>query len=165
LLFLLIFAVLQAAWLAARDTWLERLVIHDGTVQPAAAVIRILTPDIAARAERSSVLAPGGGLNILSGCDGTELALLLFAAFFAVRLSGPTRLLGLGSGLVFVFVLNQARIAVLFYAYRWDKALFDTLHTVVCPVVLVAAMALFFYAWLRKDLQSVDDQRQTWPAR
>ncbi len=154
-LFVAIFATLQLGWSSARDTWLERLVVHLVTVQPAAAAIRLLTPEIPAQALGPRIVAPGGGLNILNGCEGMEIVFLLAAAFFAVRMRWRTRLAGLGAGLSLVFLLNQARIMVLFYAFRSDKAVFDLLHTLASPVLLIAAVALFFYGWVRKDLPSV----------
>ena len=62
-----------------------------------------------------------------------------------------TRLAGLGLGIVLVYLLNEARVLALFYAYRSDRALFDLLHSVVAPVVLIAAAAAHFYAWAYRE--------------
>ena len=150
-IFLGVFAILQWAWGEARDTWVERLVIHQATVKPATALIQIVTPDANARPVAASIKAPGGGLNILNGCEGTEVMFLLVAAFAAVRLGWRQRLIGLGLGLVLIFALNQARILALFYAYRNERSLFDLLHTSVLPAVLIAAVALYFYAILHRS--------------
>lgn len=150
-LFLGVFGVLQWAWSEARDTWIERLVIHEATVKPAAALIQLITPEANARPVAASIKAPGGGLNILNGCEGTEVMFLLVAAFAAVRLGWRRRLVGLALGLGLVFVLNQARILALFYAFRNERSLFDLLHTTVLPAVLIAAVALYFYAVLQRE--------------
>lgn len=150
LLFLVVFSLLQWGWSACRDTWLERLVLHQATVVPAAALIRTLTPEIETLAAGASIKAPGGGLNILNGCEGTEILFLLVAALCAVRLGRRERLIGLGLGMLLVFVLNQARILALFYAYRSDRALFDALHNTVLPVVLVMLVTLAFYVFLHR---------------
>ncbi len=147
-IFLGVFALLQWAWGEARDTWIERLVIHQATVKPATALIQIVTPDANARPVAASIKAPGGGLNILNGCESTEVMFLLVAAFAAVRLGWRQKLVGLALGLILVFALNQARILALFYAYRNERTLFDLLHTSVLPAVLIAAVALYFYAVL-----------------
>lgn len=151
MIFVGVFAVLQWAWGEARDTWVERLVIHQATVKPATALIQIVTPDANARPVAASIKAPGGGLNILNGCEGTEVMFLLIAAFAAVRLGWQQRLIGLALGLVLIFALNQARILALFYAYRNERSLFDLLHTSVLPAVLIAAVALYFYAVLHRS--------------
>lgn len=150
-IFLGVFAILQWAWGEARDTWVERLVIHEATVKPATALVQILTPEANAKPVAASIKAPGGGLNILNGCEGTEVMFLLIAAFAAVRLGWRHKLIGLGLGLALVFVLNQARILALFYAFRNERSLFDLLHTTVLPAVLIAAVALYFYAVLHRS--------------
>jgi len=150
-IFLGVFFLLQWAWDEARDTRVERLVIHEATVKPAAALIRTLTPEANARPVAASIKASGGGLNILNGCEGTEIMFLLFAAFAAVRMDWKRKLLGLGLGLALVFALNQARILALFYAFRNERGLFDLLHTTALPAVLVAAVALYFYAVLHRS--------------
>lgn len=147
-IFLTIFVLLQWGWNASRGTWVERLVIDKATVAPAAKLVRALTPEIAAMASGPSIKAPGGGLNILNGCEGTEVMFLLIAAFFAARMPWRLRLLGLGIGLGWVFVLNQARILTLFYAFRTSHTWFDILHTAVLPALLVALTAGYFYAAL-----------------
>lgn len=150
-IFLGVFAVLQWAWGEARDSWIERLVIHEATVKPAAALVQWITPDAHARPVAASIKAPGGGLNILNGCEGTEVMFLLIAAFAAVRLGWRQRLIGLALGVILIFALNQARILALFYAYRNERSLFDLLHTSVLPAVLIAAVALYFYAVLHRS--------------
>lgn len=150
-IFLGVFGVLQWAWGEARDTWVERLVIHEATVKPAAAMVQVLTPEANARPVAASIKAHGGGLNILNGCEGTEVMFLLIAAFAAVNLDWRRKLIGLALGLGLVFVLNQARILALFYAFRNERSLFDILHTTVLPAVLIALVALYFYAVLHRS--------------
>lgn len=148
IIFLAVFALLQWGWNSARGTWVERLVIDQATVVPAAMLVRTLTPEIAARANGPSIKAAGGGLNILNGCEGTEVMFLLIAAFVATRMPWRSGLLALGAGLGWVFLLNQARILTLFYTFRADRSWFDILHTAVLPAVLVALTAGYFYAIL-----------------
>lgn len=146
--FMLIFMALQACWEAARGSWLERLWVHDLTVRSAAAAINFLTPDTHAVAQGARIVAPGGGLNVLSGCEGTDVVFMLVAAFLAFPLPARTRVLGLLSGLVWVLVLNQVRIAALFYSFRADRDLFDQLHTTAAPLVMTVLTGLFFHLWL-----------------
>jgi exosortase/archaeosortase family protein len=147
-LFLAVFALLQWGWNSARGTWIERLVIDQATAVPAALLVRTLTPEISARASGPSIKAPGGGLNILNGCEGIEVMFLLIAAFAAIRMPWRSGLLALGAGLGWVFLLNQARILALFYTFRADRGWFDILHTAVLPAALVALTAGYFYVSL-----------------
>ena len=150
LLFAAVFFALQAGYNAVRDTWVERLVIDTLTVKSAAQLIRTVTPSVTVEAAGTRLKAPGGGINILNGCEGTEVLFLLYAAFAAAALPWRARLTGALAGTALVFVLNQGRILALFYAYRADKAWFDLLHGTVAPLLLIALSASFFLFWLNR---------------
>lgn len=92
--------------------------------------------------------APGGSLNIEIGCDGMEGIFLLIAAFAATPLSLASRISGAALGTAIVFVVNQARIVALFYSSRTNQVLFSQLHGMIGPIVIVAIVSLYFYAWL-----------------
>jgi len=148
--FVALFALLQSLWQWAQGGWFEHLWVDTLTVRASAAIVNAITPDVGAAASGARIVAPGGGLNILNGCDGTDMLFLLLAAFVVAPLSFRAKLAGVLAGIVFVFVLNLARIVALFYAFRADRGLFDLLHTMVGPVVLVAAAGLFFHLWLQR---------------
>jgi exosortase/archaeosortase family protein len=146
--FVLSFAALQGLWQLARGGAVEFLVVHHFTVQPAVALINWLTPDAHAQALRFSIAAIGGGLNILNGCEGIEAFFLLLSAFLVAPLPWRARLLGLFGGFCFVFLINQARILLLFYAYRINRAWFDPLHSLVMPLLVVILVCAYFYGCL-----------------
>jgi exosortase/archaeosortase family protein len=146
-MFITAFFALQSFWGQARGTAVERLLIDRVTVGSAATLVNLITPHVQAQADGTRIRAAGGGLNILNGCEGVEVLFLLAAAFAAAPVPGRRRWLGLASGTLFVFALNQVRILALFYAYRSDKALFDLLHGTVAPVALIALTAMFFLFW------------------
>lgn len=148
LLFGAVFVLLQSGYGALRGTWVERMAIDTLTVKTAAWTIRTLTPEVAVQAVGTRLKAPGGGINIINGCEGTEVLFLLCAAFASATLPWRARLTGVLAGTLLVFVLNQGRILALFYAYRSDKPLFDLLHGTVAPLLLIALSALFFMFWL-----------------
>ncbi|MBS1994674.1 MAG: exosortase/archaeosortase family protein [Cyanobacteria bacterium SZAS LIN-2] len=154
LFFAVVFAALQLGWQAARGTSVERWVVHDGTVVPAARLINLLTPGQHAIAIRATLHAPGGGINILNGCEGVEALFLLVAAFLAASLRPRTRWLGIALGSIVVFAINQVRILVLFYAYRADPSWFDCLHATVTPIAVIVLVGSYFYSWLVYDSSS-----------
>jgi exosortase family protein XrtM len=149
--FLLSFAVLQLGWQGLRGSDVERLVINEATVRPAAFLANLLTPAAQASAVQSTLHARGGGLNIKNGCEGVEALFLLVAAFMAAPLSWQSRITGLLLGFAVVFAINQARILILFYAYRDYRSLFDLLHAAVTPIAVILLVCLYFYAWLRSS--------------
>ncbi|MBV8659592.1 MAG: archaeosortase/exosortase family protein [Burkholderiales bacterium] len=148
LLFLCVFGLLELGYDVCRESSFEHWVIGDLTVAPTAALINLLSPATGVKALGNQLLAPGGGLVILKGCEGVEVMFMLVAAFAAVNLPWRRRLAGLVLGLAWVFCLNEVRLIALFYAGRHDTALFNLLHGTVLPVVLVLAVALYVLAWL-----------------
>jgi exosortase family protein XrtM len=150
ILFVACFMALQAGWEAARGSWLERLWVQQMTVKTATAAINVLTPQANAVAQGSRIVAPGGGLNVLFGCEGTDAVFLLVSAMLVFTMPWRWRGAGLLLGLAWVFVLNQVRVVALFYAFRSDAALFDTLHTIAAPLLMVVLTGGFFHLWLTR---------------
>jgi exosortase family protein XrtM len=159
LLFLALFAALHLAYQSLRGTAVERLLVDRLTVAPAAWMINLLTPSVQAVAEGHRVRAPGGSLNILAGCEGTETMLLLAAAFIAFPLPWKRKLAGALAGCAVVYALNQARILALFYSFRHDRALFDLLHGIVLPVAIIVCTLAFFLWWASAQSRSNEPGR------
>ncbi|MFX7938312.1 hypothetical protein ABTK47_19515, partial [Acinetobacter baumannii] len=87
------------------NTVIEHFIIHSVTTVTAVHLIHFFTPSIQAQALGSRIAAPGGGINILNGCEGTEVLFLLIAALLAYPFLWRSRLLGLVGGTLLVFVL------------------------------------------------------------
>jgi exosortase/archaeosortase family protein len=155
-IFLLSYVILQTLYAHSSGTIIEQFFLETAGSQPAAALIDLMRPALDARAVGGRISAPGGGINISNGCEGTDLYFLLIAAFAAVALPWRRRGIGLGLGLILAFALNQIRIVALFHAYRADRGLFDLLHTSAAPLFLVLALALYFHAWLRHSQPPAD---------
>lgn len=149
-IFLVVFFALQYGWEMSRGSHFEQVVIDQATVAPAAWVINTLTPDQDVMAQEHRLVSSEGSLNILNGCEGLETLFLLIAAIMAYPFTWRVRMQGLGLGLPLVFVLNQARIVLLWYAFLHDRMLFDMLHGIVVPLLLVAACLLFFLAFIAR---------------
>ena len=148
MLFAGLVAVMQFGWSSARDTSLERLIIDDMTVKPAAWLINHLTPEVKVLAEGNRLKAAGGGINVRKGCEGAEVIIMLTAAMMVAQLQIKWRLLGILTGSIAILICNQIRILAMFYVNRSDKALFDLLHGIVAPVVLILIATGFFIFWL-----------------
>jgi len=153
--FFAVFLGLQWLWGTALGTAFGKFWIDTLTIEPAVTLINALTPQVGAVADGRTIKAPGGGLNVLVGCDGTDMLFLLVAAFVAAPISWASRLRGIVVSVLLVLALNEVRILVLFYAVRTDKSLFDLLHTIVAPVILIAISTLFFYAWVHRAFRSL----------
>ena len=146
-LFVVLFTLLFAGYESARDTPFERFVVDHLTVGTAARVIGAIDPTIAIRADGPRLMAPGGGLVVLAGCEGVDVLLLLAAAMAASAMPWRARLAGLLAGAVLTFVLNQIRVVGLFYAFRMDRDLYSMLHGAVTPLAMAVLVGAFFVAW------------------
>ncbi len=146
--FLSVFFVLQGLYGAAAGTWFERLVIDQLTVKTAATLINAIDPTVAVVASGSSLKAAGGGLNVLNGCEGTDVAFLLASAMLVAPIAWRWRAAGIVVATTIIFAANQARVLALFYAFRADRVYFDALHGYVGPLILIAIGAAFFAFWI-----------------
>jgi exosortase family protein XrtM len=147
LLFLVIFGVLDYGYYFARGTFVEHLIIDKLTVRPAVAIIDTLEPTARATASGHSLLSPFGRINILQGCEGTEAMFLLIAAVLPFPVRWKAKLLGVGTGVLLMYAMNQLRILALFAALRWHRDWFSSLHGLIAPTFIVLVGCLFFFLW------------------
>lgn len=150
LIFLAVFFALQYAWGLSRGTWLEHVVIDQATVIPASWIINQIWPVFHVIPEGHRLIAPMGRLNVLNGCEGLEILFLLVAALIAHPFAWRSRSLGIGLGALLVFVLNQARIVILWHAYLSNRDWFSALHGTVLPLIMIACCFIFFLAFLSR---------------
>lgn len=148
MIFLSVFLLLHLSWESAAGSGVERLIINDLIVRPAAWIIQQFWPDQQVVARGHQLLSPTGRLNILTGCDGLETLFLLWAAFLAYPFAWRERVSGFVLGAVFIYAINQGRIVTLWQAWLSDRALFEALHGVVLPLVMVACCLVFFLVFL-----------------
>lgn len=156
LLFLALFGSLSLLYHTARGTVVERVLIDVLTVQPSAAVIGFLTPADQVLAQGPRLVSPHGRLSILNGCEGIETMLLLIAAVLAFAAPWRDKIPGVVFGTLLIYTLNQARIVLLYYAFRHDREWFHLLHGYVFPMILVACAGLYFLWWVGRRVPTKD---------
>jgi len=147
-LFAACFALMQHLYARAAGGVVETFIVHKLTVGTAAAILDWADPALGVTARGSRLTAPGGGINVLNGCEGTDVAFLLLSAFLVAPIPWRRRLVGVGVGLALLFVLNQVRVIALFHTVRSAREWFDIMHGTVAPLVLVAATGAFFALWI-----------------
>jgi len=151
------FALMQHLYARAAGTAVETVIVNHLTVGTAAAILDWADPTLGVMASGSRLTAPGGGINVLNGCEGTDVAFLLLSAFLVAPVPWRRRLSGVGVGLALLFVLNQLRVIALFHTVRSAREWFDVLHGTVTPLVLVAATGAFFLLWIGGTNSRPDD--------
>ena len=161
-IFLAIFLLLQLLWSLVRLSSVGLFLIEGVTVQTSAWLINLLTPQVHAVAQGTLISATGGGINVANGCEGIEVMFMLIAAMVVATLTWRFKLIGMVVGVLYVFLVNQIRLVAMFYAVRSDRVLFETVHGLIGPILLVAITGLFFAYWLSKFAVSAskvkDDQ-------
>ena len=146
--FFFAFCLLQWTYQAFHDTASYRYYIEILTVRPSATLISLIAPGDGVIAQAHRLVWQGGRLSVLNGCDGAEVMVLLSAAFIAIAGSFRMRLSGIAIGVLLVYGLNQGRIVALYFAVRHDKPLFELIHGLVGPMVIIALACLFFAWWI-----------------
>jgi exosortase/archaeosortase family protein len=150
---LLAFLVLYGAlYFLLAQTWgkgLSRWIIDVATVRPAAWFARLVFNDPSIVADGSHLRSGDVALNVLFGCEGTDVLLVLMAALLVTPVRWSDRFAGLLGGTAFVFVVNQLRLFALFLALKSQREWFGALHGLILPLLVVAMVTAFYLMWLR----------------
>ena len=156
--FIAIFAItffgLEGLYHGFRQSFVEPILIHKVTVIPSAWLLNLIDNSINVVASEAKLISSQVKLSVLHGCEGFEVIMMLVAAIFAAKASWGQKIWAALVGSVMVFMLNQVRIIVLFYAARDDKDLFNMIHGVAGPLVIVFLVGLFFYIWQQRQLKA-----------
>jgi exosortase/archaeosortase family protein len=91
----------------------------------------------------------GRSLEILGGCDGLEPAGLYALALLLYPAPVRRRLLGLGTGLSLLLLVNLLRIVTLVLLFSWNQRVFNEAHHWGWPVILTVTALLLWFLWTR----------------
>lgn len=148
-LFLLLAVGLMAGYYALPQTLIDQVIVRYFAVVPGAHILDWLTPSYPVTSESTRILSPLANLNVLKGCEGTEVLLILYAAIIAMRRPWRATLVGLLVGSAVVFVLNQFRIVALYFVVAWQRDWFEAVHGFAAPILIVVLCGIGFLGWLR----------------
>lgn len=148
MLFLIMMGTLMACYHLLPAHVVEDVLVRYFAVVPGAWVLDLLTPAVDVMASGNRIVSPGTSLNVLKGCEGIEMLLLLYAAIIAMLRPLKVTLIGLLMGTLLIFVVNQMRIVTLFFVARTQGEYFELLHGFLAPMLIVFVAGLFFLYWL-----------------
>jgi exosortase family protein XrtM len=140
--FVATFAALQLATIGSRDYVADWLV-----AQPAQLTLGALYPADGVVVDANRISSTRVRLNILPGCEGTELFILLLAGIAAFPAPWQAKLRGIAVGLPLAFALNQLRVVVLYAVVRDHMTAFELVHGYLAPTAFVAALGAYFWLW------------------
>lgn len=148
-LFVALFLGLQAAWrqLGTGDA-VDWLIVR-ATVAPSAALIGWLLPHDHVWAQGPRLAWPDGRLQLEAGCDGFEVLALFVPAVLVAPIGWRRGVAMLLVGTALIWALNQARLLALYLAFRHWHEIFDPVHAVWAPLLLLGATFAFYAGCLR----------------
>jgi exosortase H (IPTLxxWG-CTERM-specific) len=89
-------------------------------------------------------------ISIKKGCDALEPMALVASGIVAFPSPVRFKLIGLLSGLSFLFLLNITRIVTLFIVGIYRPDLFQTIHIDVWQIVFILSGIGYWFFWIRK---------------
>lgn len=87
-------------------------------------------------------------VSILNVCNGVEVTAILFAVILSFPATWRQKLIGLAIGYPAIFVINLARIIVLFFLGFKNPAIFDTVHYYYAQAFVILATLTIWLVWV-----------------
>jgi exosortase H (IPTLxxWG-CTERM-specific) len=92
--------------------------------------------------------APGGfAVEMKDGCNGINVAILLWAAILAFPAPWRMRVLGLLAGTAAIQILNMVRFISLFYIGQYSTNWFEFAHGYLWETLLILDTMVVFWLW------------------
>jgi exosortase/archaeosortase family protein len=141
------FASLVVFFWLLNNNWVLRTILDPFT----AAVARVTVWLFLAAGQDASVMGKtvtvnSTTLSIATGCNGVEAMALYFAAVLALPALWTRRLIGIGIGVVGIFLINQIRVVGLFLVAMYRPEFLPQAHHYAGQTfVIVMGMALWFF--------------------
>jgi len=121
-----------------------------GLVEVSAMVIRLFGGHAAAQQVILRNPSNGFAMEVLDGCNGDDVVVLLWAAILAYPASWSQKGKGLLAGTATIYVINFLRIISLFYLGQYNRQWFDFAHLYVWESVFVLLTLTIFWMWVRR---------------
>jgi exosortase family protein XrtM len=150
-LFIGIYIVLYIAYMAIPDDVLRLTVFPAGIVRPTLAIINMLDNSAHAVSDASTLMSRNGNLDIVRGCDGSGIALLLTSGILAFPTSLRAKVKGLMVSLLLVVFTNCLRILGLYFALAYADNWFELLHLYIIPTLMVLLAGGYFIWWASRQ--------------
>jgi exosortase H (IPTLxxWG-CTERM-specific) len=97
------------------------------------------------------VTSPGFSMEVVSGCTGLFIFLVLLAGVLAFPARWSHRIKGFLGGAVLLFVLNLVRIVSLFFLGRLLPDHFEDFHFFIWQGIIILVTAFYWYSWALRE--------------
>ena len=103
---------------------------------------------ISAGGSGTLIVSPEFSVNIKNVCNGLEVTAILFATILAFPATIKSKLIGLAIGYPVIFVVNLARVVVLFFLGFKQPQIFDTVHYFYSQAFVIIATVAVWFVWM-----------------
>lgn len=156
-IFVASYAALTFAYFVTPDDIIKSLHLHL-LLRPCEFLISTISGSGTVFIADGALVANGVELELVRGCDGVGVGILLAAGIIGLNDSVSKKAIGLALGLAVVHVLNIVRIVGLFYVMRGYRTHFSDVHNLIAPTFMLVASGLCFVWWARTVSQTAYDQ-------
>lgn len=146
-LFAVFYGLFYGAYFAVPDRLLVRAFYEPTIVAPAGALVNLISESEQVTWQDNRLQSRRAILDVVRGCDGIGLLLLLTAAVLAFPAPWRVKLAGVIGGVVAMYLLNLVRIVGLYFVVAYREEWFIPLHTLLIPGALVLLGGLYFHLW------------------
>jgi len=119
------------------------------TIKASSALINMITP-LEKTVVQGGIITGEATVAIMRGCEGVEGMLLLLAAICAFPAGILSKIYGIVSGILIIYIFNLSRIVGLYYINRYRPDLFDMMHIYVGQTVIIIISLIFFIFWVSR---------------
>jgi exosortase/archaeosortase family protein len=87
-------------------------------------------------------------VNIRKGCEGFEVMGILIAAMLAYPMPWRLRWMGLGIGVIYVYLLNLVRILGIFLTHAHRPEWAEAAHVTAGQTFIILLVVLYIFLWI-----------------
>ena len=145
----ILYAIFHFSYHQIPDEVLSKKIYPTVIGHPTALIINTITPDRNVQVNDQSIISKKAKMNIVRGCDGSGVWFMLSAAIIGFGAKMRETLIGLFFGTITVYLINQVRIAGLYYIIEYNRSWFQPVHVYYAPTLIIFLIAVFFLFWTR----------------
>lgn len=110
-------------------------------------IINFISPADNVSVLQNSILSSKANLQVVRTCDGSTAFFLISAAILVFRSNLKLTISGIFFGLVWVLILNTARIVSLYFLMAYNINWFSYFHFSIAPFLIITLCCAYFAFW------------------
>ena len=116
-------------------------------------ILKALGMDVYARGV--SISGEGFSVEILGNCNAIFETMLFLSAIIAFPSSLKEKAIGGIVGTIFIYLLNLARVVILFLIGVYAPQYFDESHVYISQTIFIVMVAIFWLLWIGKGVKNI----------